>query len=691
MAEGNGVVLGYLKYVLGFDSLAFEEGADDAEKRLKAAQRSLQKTADKFAGVGTALSVGITAPFTALVASSIPAAKESAEALGQVKSALASMGDAAGRTLPQLQDQAATLMHLSTFDDDDILRKVTANLLTFGNVSGQVFDRAQLAAVNLSARLGQDLQSSALQLGKALNDPVKGMTALSRVGVSFTAQQQAQVKAMVAAGDTAGAQGIILGELEKQYGGAAAALREATPGIESQQAWADFQEVVGGIALKVLPALSKMLAGVLTWFNDLSPGMQTFIVGATAVAAALGPIALGASAVISVFATLLPVLAPLTAGLLGLSVAEGTAATASYALGVAINAAIWPLTAIAAAIAGAYLAWKHWDKIKPIIDKALAWVKGLVDGVKRWLVDAMYRHIKWVVDKLAWVGDAFFKLYDRVVGHSYIPDMVDGIGHHMARLEDNMVRVAQDATAATAAAFAKMDQDVQTIMDRLFPERARAAHFLVEQQQINAKVADPELRAEAQRRLAEQYSETLPRDIATSAMAGINAAGQAAARTADKASAAWKDIAATTEGIRTNFADSAETISGTLQSIVGVFRGKGSWLDKLLGAVELGARAYSQITGQFGGFRAAGGPVMGGTSYLVGERGPELFTPSRSGYVTPNKGMQGRAGGTFIFDARGAVLTEDILRQANAVAARTSGEVYAGHARRGALRVRQQF
>ena len=109
-----------------------------------------------------------------------------------------------------------------------------------------MFDRAELASVNLSARLGQDLQSSAIQVGKALNDPIKGVTALQRVGVSFTAQQREQIKAMVEAGNVAGAQGIILGELEKQFGGAAEAQRKATPGADVQQQWRTFQEAIGG-------------------------------------------------------------------------------------------------------------------------------------------------------------------------------------------------------------------------------------------------------------------------------------------------------------------------------------------------------------------------------------------------------------------------------------------------------------
>lgn len=108
-----------------------------------------------------------------------------------------------------------------------ILKDVTANLLTSGNVAGPVFDRAQKAILDLSARLGGDLQSATLMVGKALNDPVKGLSALRRTGIQFTKQQEDQIKAMAAVGDTAGAHAIMLAELKKQFGGAAQAAAEA--------------------------------------------------------------------------------------------------------------------------------------------------------------------------------------------------------------------------------------------------------------------------------------------------------------------------------------------------------------------------------------------------------------------------------------------------------------------------------
>ena len=59
-----------------------------------------------------------------------------------------------------------------------------------------------------------------------------------------------------------------------------------------------------------------------------------------------------------------------------------------------------------------------------------------------------------------------------------------------------------------------------------------------------------------------------------------------------------------------------------------------------------GRGVFSILSGSFGGARANGGPVSSGSTYLVGERGPELFTPGRSGMITPN----GAGGGVTVIN-----------------------------------------
>lgn len=353
----SGSLIGALRVTLGIDTAAFEQGLGIAQKRLSAAGKSMQAFGDRMSGIGANLSIGLTTPLVAFAGTAVQAANESAAAIAQVNAALDSMGPVAGKTSDQLQQAAADLQALSTFDDDDILKSVTANMLTFGNITGDTFDRAQLAVVNLSARMGTDLQSATLMIGKALNDPVKGLAALGRAGIQFTADQKALIKSLVEGGDAAGAQAIMLTELERQFGGAAKAARDATPGADTIDAWRNFQETVGAIVAEVLPPLTNMLTGVLNGFNNLSPGTQTFLVGLGAVAAAAGPVLMVVGSLTSAIGGLLPVFAPVAAliGEVGLAGALGAAATAAA-----------PFIAAAAALAAGWALFG--DKIGPVLE-----------------------------------------------------------------------------------------------------------------------------------------------------------------------------------------------------------------------------------------------------------------------------------------------------------------------------------
>ncbi len=85
----------------------------------------------------------------------------------------------------------------------------------------------------MSAVMGQDLTSSMVQLGKALNDPIVGVGALAEVGVSFTAAQREQIAVLQQSGNIMGAQSIILAELNAEFGGAATAIRDTFAGSVS--------------------------------------------------------------------------------------------------------------------------------------------------------------------------------------------------------------------------------------------------------------------------------------------------------------------------------------------------------------------------------------------------------------------------------------------------------------------------
>ncbi|GLQ20396.1 phage tail length tape measure family protein [Algimonas porphyrae] len=317
-------LIGALRVDLALRTAAFEKGVTEAQKRIRALDRTMKRVGRRLQSAGRAMSIGITAPMAAIGVSATNTAIQYREAAAQVEQGLKTMGDASGKTLAGLKADAVALENTSLFTQQDILQTVTANMLTFGNISGEAFDRAQQSALDLSQRLGQDLKSSTIQIGKALNDPIRGVTALSRVGVQFTDQQRDMIKSMVEAGNTAGAQAMILSELEKQYAGSAQAAQDAAPGDEIQDAWNRFKLILGEIVLQYLPPITDALARMIDKFNEMTPATQKTVLVLGGLAAAIGPILIALGALTAAFTTLMAVAGPLailTGGVLALKAA----------------------------------------------------------------------------------------------------------------------------------------------------------------------------------------------------------------------------------------------------------------------------------------------------------------------------------------------------------------------------------
>lgn len=191
-----------------------------------------------------------------------------AKADAQLKSTLKSTGEAAGRTFEQLKDQASALQGVTLFGDETT-QQAQALLLTFTKIKDEVFDDSipliQDYATAMATASGEtvDLKAASIQVGKALNDPIKGISALSKSGVSFSESQKGLIRSLQETGDVAGAQRIILKELETQFGGSARAAAEAGTGGYTQftNKLGDIQESIGALvsggSSKFLPFLNK--------------------------------------------------------------------------------------------------------------------------------------------------------------------------------------------------------------------------------------------------------------------------------------------------------------------------------------------------------------------------------------------------------------------------------------------------
>jgi hypothetical protein len=219
---------------------------------------------------------GAIAPF-------IESASDSEQAIARLEGVLRATGGAVGLTSDELQQLANNLQATTRYSDESIM-SAEAILLTFRSIGEDVFPRALTAVADMSEIFG-GLDASAMQLGKALQDPVGMMGALSRAGITFSDTQKEMIKNFVETGDVAAAQNIILTEVENQVGGLAQVMGGTFAGQLdiAKNKLDEIRETIGGALLPVLSDLLTRLSDfvarpeVVQFFDDLAASISTFL------------------------------------------------------------------------------------------------------------------------------------------------------------------------------------------------------------------------------------------------------------------------------------------------------------------------------------------------------------------------------------------------------------------------------
>lgn len=196
----------------------------------------------------------------------VTAFNDAAQSSAQLQASLDSTKGAAGLTRTEIDKLSEALAKKTRFDDDAV-GSSQALLLTFTGIKKGVYEQALPAILDMSEKMGGDspetLKSTTIQVGKALNNPIEGMTALKKVGVTFTDAQKEVIQKMQETGDLAGAQKIILAELNTEFGGSAeAAAKAGTGGLTVlNNRLGNLTEGAGGLIVsfveKLYPVLSK--------------------------------------------------------------------------------------------------------------------------------------------------------------------------------------------------------------------------------------------------------------------------------------------------------------------------------------------------------------------------------------------------------------------------------------------------
>lgn len=204
------------------------------------------------------------------VGSLVDKSREQGQVQAQTNAVLKSTGGVAGVTGEQVADLASKYQGLTRFQDEEV-QSAENMLLTFTRIGRDIFPEVTETALDMSTALGQDTKNSAIQLGKALQDPINGVTALRRVGVAFTEEQQKQIKVLVESGRGMEAQRLILAELKKEFGGSATAMTPFEKKLDSIKDFSeDAQESLGFMVQGGLLLVSD-------WIDDHGDDISDFV------------------------------------------------------------------------------------------------------------------------------------------------------------------------------------------------------------------------------------------------------------------------------------------------------------------------------------------------------------------------------------------------------------------------------
>jgi hypothetical protein len=241
-----------------------DKGVRDAQQQLGNLGKGLGVA---FAAVSAAV-VGAGLAIAKFGSEAVTAAEEVRQAdnrLGQVAQSMGLFG-AQTQAVTNRLIELAEANEVNLAIDAETIKLTQSKLLTFKELAGSAdeaggaFDRATMAALDLAAAGFGSAETNATQLGKALQDPIKGLTALTRSGVTFTKQEKENIKTLVESGQTLKAQDLILQAIETQVGGTAQATAKASD--KMKLAFENVYETVGEALLPVFDELATEITAL---------------------------------------------------------------------------------------------------------------------------------------------------------------------------------------------------------------------------------------------------------------------------------------------------------------------------------------------------------------------------------------------------------------------------------------------
>lgn len=641
------------------------------EGKAKSAGARMQAVGSQMSSAGMSLTKNLTLPIVAVGGAAIKLAIDAEETEARLTSAFESMGASSWTSLETLRGKAEELMSRTTFDDEAI-KDAQAVMLTFGNVTGESFDKGIESALDLSSALGTDLQSATIMIGKALNDPVKGITAMTRAGIQFTEEQKGMIRSMVESGDTMGAQTIILGELEKQFGGTAEAMAGTAKGqmMQAMNELAEAGEEIGAMLLPVVRDMAGHIRNLATWFKNLSPETKGFIIQIAGMVAVVGPALIIVGKLTSAFGSMLSVIggaAGLVARIIGLTAATQADTVATTANTTARNlnktallgVGAAGLTAVAGVVAVDQAFNNANEKGAEFLDlwrqmpqpQRDATASTEVFGQKLGTVMGHFANFTGIIAPWHSVAGTTRDIANEMNGLagatersearwlSYVP---------VPKRAADSLGLMVDATGRVSGGFAAMQQNTLTSAGNI---KSGVIPILSSISQKFREMRDDGVEA----------TKDMARDIASTLRGNKDTVGNAMK---DLTFVMTNPMKLTKEVARIESALTGDKLAQGLRSKDPVVRAQAVHTKNILtaqwealtgqtysdfvqvaNAAERGLSTFNPARWHIprptfsglgmGGGRQHGGPVTAGRTYIVGEQRPELFTPNQNGYITP--------------------------------------------------------
>jgi len=328
----------------------------------------------------------------------------------QINESMSLFGKSSGKVTARLIKLAEATARQTGVDNLSI-KATQAKLLTFANLAktadklGGAFDRANQAAIDMAAAGFGSAEGNAVQLGKALDNPIKGIAALAKSGVTFTEQEKEKIKVLVESNRMLEAQEMILTAIEKQVGGTAVATANQTD--KMKESFAQATQAIGQGLLPILDAVTPYLLGFANLAKDNAEAFK--IAGGVIAALAVSILAVNAAIKIWMATT-----------------QAFTAVQKLFNAVLALNPVVLIVIGVVALVAALVIAYKKFDSFRALVDTIFS---GIKTGFKS-VVDAVTTYVTTLVGIYKGLFNGIATLWNNTVGKlSFkVPSWIPNIG-----------------------------------------------------------------------------------------------------------------------------------------------------------------------------------------------------------------------------------------------------------------------